>query len=94
MQLLQEVDKPGSDIEEYAASLDLLLAQKMEIAAALRARVAEFQSHIKQEKDLSKQLFEQQKEIQDVFDLRSNTEEDAKDDLQMLTNNLDTPMIS
>ena len=36
MGLLNEVDKPGSDVEEYVNNLDQILAQKMEMIANMR----------------------------------------------------------
>lgn len=31
MMLLHEVDKPGSDVEEYVSSLDAILVHKMQL---------------------------------------------------------------
>ena len=93
MQLLQEVDKPGSDVEAYAASLDSTLAHKMEAIASLREKLSGFRSHLHQERELSKKFFEQQNEINDVFDLHgSEKSRKEDDDAQMLTNGLDIPM--
>ena len=36
MQLLNEVDKPGSDVEEYAKNLDKVLLDKIKIISGLR----------------------------------------------------------
>ena len=36
MVLLHEVDKPGSDIEEYVSSLDAILLHKMDVIAVMR----------------------------------------------------------
>lgn len=95
MQLLQEVDKPGSDVETYASSLDTILAQKMEAIVALRNKLKDFQAHLKDEKELSKQFLEQQNEIQDVFDLQKESEQKfspGREDTEMLTNDLDIRM--
>ena len=93
MQLLQEVDKPGSDVESYAASLDSTLAHKMEAIASLREKLSTFRTHLGQERELSKKFFEQQNEINDVFDLHgSEKEKKEDDDMQMLTTGLDIPM--
>ena len=95
MQLLQEVDKPGSDVESYAASLDLTLARKMEAIASLRDKLSGFRTHLQQERELSKKFFEQQSEINDVFDLKSSFKGKngpESDETQMLTNDLDIPM--
>jgi predicted RNase H-like nuclease (RuvC/YqgF family) len=91
MQLLQEVDKPGSDVEEYARSLDGILSQKMEVISALRSRLNEFQTHLKQEKDLTKKFHDQQNDINDVFDLR-NSPKGEMEDPPLLTEGLDKEM--
>lgn len=39
MMLLHEVDKPGSDVDEYVISLDAIMAHKMEIISMLRKRL-------------------------------------------------------
>ena len=36
MGLLNEVDKPGSDVEDYVSNLDKILAEKMEMIANMR----------------------------------------------------------
>jgi len=36
MVLLNEVDKPGSDVEEYVNNLDQMLLKKMEMIQAMR----------------------------------------------------------
>lgn len=94
MQLLQEVDKPGSDVEEYARSLDNILGEKMEAITSLRRRVADFLYHIKQEKELSAKFLEQQNEIKDVFDLRDSLDKEGKNNQEspLLIDDLDNPM--
>eukprot|EP00826_Nyctotherus_ovalis_P033772 TRINITY_DN2751_c0_g1_i8.p2 TRINITY_DN2751_c0_g1~~TRINITY_DN2751_c0_g1_i8.p2 ORF type:complete len:274 (-),score=69.14 TRINITY_DN2751_c0_g1_i8:199-1020(-) len=92
-QLLHEVDKPGSDIEEYTSSLDSVLANKMEAIASLRKKLSVIRTHLGQEKELSKKFFEQQNEINDVFDLNASERKDDED-VQMLTSGLDIPMFN
>ena len=65
MNLLQELDKPGSDVDAYAASLDSALASKVEAVNSLRNKLSSFRSHLKQEKQLSKKFFEQQNFIEE-----------------------------
>ena len=36
MTLLNDVDKPGSDVEQYVASLDTLLKQKIAMITGMR----------------------------------------------------------
>lgn len=57
MQLLNEVDKPGSDVEEYARSLDKVLLDKIKIITGLREQLHTFFSHLKTEEHMS-QLYE------------------------------------
>lgn len=51
---MHEVDKPGSDIEEYISSLDAILLHKMELISVVRSRLINFYSHIKMEENLQK----------------------------------------
>ena len=55
--MLNEVDKPGSDVETYARGLDRVLLKKIEIITDLRERLLNFYSHLKTEEHMSK-LFE------------------------------------
>ena len=65
----------------------------MEAIASLREKLSTFRTHLGQERELSKKFFEQQNEINDVFDLhRSEKEKKEDDDMQMLTTGLDIPM--
>jgi kinesin family protein 2/24 len=64
MELLQDVDRPGSEIEDYVSSLDSVLQQKAELIEGLRAQLAEFHSHLRTEEKLSRRF----------YDLRANIE--------------------
>lgn len=64
MQLLQELDKPDSDVDVYAALLDATLANKVEAVNSLRKKLSAFRAHLRQEKELSKKFFEQQNEME------------------------------
>lgn len=54
MMLLHEVDKPGSDIEEYVSNLDSILLHKMELIGVVRQRLIDFYTHLKMEENLQK----------------------------------------
>ena len=54
MQLLNEVDKPGSDVEVYVKGLDRVLLKKMQIISDVRERMLNFYSHLKTEEHMSK----------------------------------------
>jgi hypothetical protein len=58
MMLLHEVDKPGSDIEDYVSSLDSILLHKMELIGVVRQRLIDFYTHLKMEENLQK-LYQQ-----------------------------------
>ena len=62
MTLLNEVDKPGSDVEVYAKGLDRILLKKMQIISDLREKLLNFYSHLKTEEHMSK-LFERNQEM-------------------------------
>ena len=52
--LLHEVDKPGSDIEDYVSQLDSILLNKMELIGLVRQRLIDFYTHLKMEENLQK----------------------------------------
>lgn len=58
MMLLHEVDKPGSDVDEYVDSLDSILSHKLDIISILKNRLQTFKSHLKEEEMLSKKFYE------------------------------------
>lgn len=62
MTLLNEVDKPGSDVEVYARGLDRVLLKKIQIISDLRERLLNFYSHLKTEEHMSK-LYEKNQEL-------------------------------
>jgi len=54
MMLLHDVDKPGSDIEEYVGALDSILLHKMELIGLVRQQLINFYTHLKMEENLQK----------------------------------------
>jgi len=46
MALISEVDKSGSDIEEYVNNLDAMLLKKMMMIAAVRKKLVDFNAHL------------------------------------------------
>ena len=82
--LLHEVDKPGSDVDEYVDSLDAILAHKMDLVAGLRNRLLKFREHLKEEELLSKKFYEQRAEVLDVFDLNDNDFLNKNGEVQLL----------
>lgn len=84
MMLLHEVDKPGSDVDEYVDSLEAVLAHKMELIAGLRNRMLKFKEHLVEEELLSKKFYEQRAEVLDVFDLDDNDILNKNGEMQLL----------
>lgn len=58
MLLLHEVDKPGSDVDEYVNNLDVLLSHKMDVIAQLKSSLKQFKDHLLEEEALSKKFYE------------------------------------
>ena len=54
MGILQNVEEPQSDIEEYVDKLDNILMKKMEHILGLRSKLATFYRHLKKEENLQK----------------------------------------
>ncbi len=52
MGILQTVEEPQSDIEEYVDKLDGILLRKMEHIMKLRSNLAGFYKHLKKEESL------------------------------------------
>jgi len=78
MKLLQELDKPGSDADAYANSLDETLENKLKVINSLREKLAVFRTHLKQEKELSKKFLEQQNALE-TKNAMNNQKEAAND---------------
>lgn len=54
MSLLNEVDKPGSDVEDYVNNLDKLLLSKIDMIHKIRQNLIDFHTHLKTEESMSK----------------------------------------
>ena len=52
MGLLQNVEEPQSDIEQYVQHMDDILLKKMEHICSLRSKLANFYKHLKKEESL------------------------------------------
>ena len=68
MALLNEVDKPGSDVEQYVANLDKLLKQKISMITEMRKQLITFHTHLKTEEAMSKIYQEQQEQEQQYYE--------------------------
>eukprot|EP00163_Fabomonas_tropica_P008524 TRINITY_DN18261_c0_g1_i1.p1 TRINITY_DN18261_c0_g1~~TRINITY_DN18261_c0_g1_i1.p1 ORF type:complete len:392 (-),score=120.33 TRINITY_DN18261_c0_g1_i1:128-1303(-) len=54
MKLLNDVDAPGFPVDRYVSELDQILSHKIRVINDLRGRLANFQSQLKEEEQLSK----------------------------------------
>jgi hypothetical protein len=71
MNLIHDVDKPGSDIEYYVNNLDKILADKAEKINGLRNRLKKFHIMLKDEETLSAK-FANSNDVLDIYDLNKN----------------------
>eukprot|EP01012_Entosiphon_sulcatum_P011897 TRINITY_DN17395_c0_g2_i1.p1 TRINITY_DN17395_c0_g2~~TRINITY_DN17395_c0_g2_i1.p1 ORF type:complete len:712 (+),score=123.08 TRINITY_DN17395_c0_g2_i1:303-2138(+) len=56
MKELNDVDQPGSSIDEYCRTLDTILVKKLHSITQMRDRLAQFQAHLREEEILSRSL--------------------------------------
>lgn len=54
MQLLDMMDQPGTQVDDYVTQLDQVLVNKIQVIEALRSRLRIFQAHLAQEDQMSK----------------------------------------
>ena len=53
MELLNQVDKPGSDVQKYVQDLDKYLLNKISVITSLRSQLLAFHTHLKTEEMMS-----------------------------------------
>lgn len=78
MALLQEVSKPGSDIDDYVKGLNAILDHKFEIITVLKSRLTGFATHLKQEEEICKKVNDYQAQISG--DIAGDNDDLARDD--------------
>ena len=64
MTLLNQVDKPGSDVQQYVADLDKHLLNKIGLIVKLREQLLNFHKHLKTEEKMSS-LYERMRKDED-----------------------------
>jgi kinesin family protein 2/24 len=79
MGLLGEVDKPGSDVDNYVRELDTVLSIKEDMIRGIRDKLKVFNDHLRQEEELTL-VFEKNKAVMDVFNL-DNHDDDLLQDM-------------
>ena len=55
---LNHVDRPGSDVDAYVMGLDTILDQKQHFISKIRQKVTRFQTHLREEDELSRCFLE------------------------------------
>jgi hypothetical protein len=66
MAMLQEVDQPGSSIDQYVDSLEAVLAQKLDGIRKLQGRLDRFKGKLRQEDLMSRTVQKKQSSIQRI----------------------------
>lgn len=76
MSILNDVDKPGSDVECYIKDLDQILTQNMEMIKLMKSKLGNFRGYLAKEAKLSKLFYQEQEktgneedEMLDCYDL-------------------------
>lgn len=69
MNILHEVDQPGSDVDEYIGSLKNMLDQKLRQIRAIQSKLENFTAHLRTEEEISRKFYKLQTE---VLDLQNN----------------------
>ena len=78
MNLLNDVDKPGSDASQYVAHLDKLILQKIEMMHRIRQQVIDFHTHLKTEELMAK-LYEDTQSMNNPASLQQDDTEGMYD---------------
>jgi hypothetical protein len=80
MNIINEVDKPGSDIEIYTSTLDKLLLDKVEKINTLRKRLFRFRVMLKDEEILASKFSNSNYGQEKNYDNNAYCDEDYEDD--------------
>jgi hypothetical protein len=82
MGLINEVDKPGSEIENYVNTLDKLLEDKVEKINALRGKLRKLNILLKDEEALQSKFNENQMDFLDFYDFGKKNYDNLEDELE------------
>ena len=88
MMILHEVDKPGSDIEDYVSSLDAILINKMELIGVVRQRLIDFYTHLKMEENLQK-LYQHKGSLIEGHGMHNFDEDELNGEPRLLDSQID-----
>lgn len=80
MSILNEVDKPGSDVEVYVGNLEQILSHNMNMIQEMQSKLVDFRSFLKKEATLSnlwqKYTEGQEQDVEmEAFDLDENKDQ-------------------
>lgn len=74
---MEEVDKPGSDIDEYIVNLDKILVEKLKSIKNLQNKIAEFKGNLEEERVINKKI--QEKRGNGSFEILDLAQEEELD---------------
>jgi len=74
---LEEVDKPGSDIDEYILSLEKILKEKLKSITNLQNKISEFKNNLEQERLINQKI--QEKRQNNSFEIMDLAQEEDLD---------------
>jgi kinesin family protein 2/24 len=63
MNILHEVDQPGSDVDEYTNALKNFLEQQVKCISQMKERLGKFTQHLRMEEEISKKFYKFQGNI-------------------------------
>lgn len=87
MNLINDVDRPGSDIEQYVGTLDKFLADKVDKINNLRGKLQKFNVLLKDEEALSSK-FMNSADILDLYDQNKKKNYDQLNDDDLLNEDI------
>ncbi len=73
MLILNEVEKPASDIDDYVANLENMINYKIDIMNTLKAKLLRLKGHLKEEESISKKFYEQSNGGMDIDDMNQGS---------------------
>jgi hypothetical protein len=82
MELINDVDKPGSEIENYVVTLDKFLGDKVDKINALRGRLQKLNILLKDEEALQTKFNNNNNDVLDLYDFGKKNYDNLEDELE------------
>ena len=82
MELINDVDKPGSEIENYVVTLDKFLGDKVDKINALRGRLQKLNILLKDEEALQTKFNNNNNDVLDLYDFGKKNYDNLDDELE------------